>query len=64
MSAGDSMPVLSLDVALEASADVLSLQQVAWRGVEWHQVLAFAIMWEAHSRVLAAFDCNPTYRLQ
>ena len=46
MSAGDSLPVLSMDAAFEAPADVVSPQQVEWRGVDWHQVLAFALMWE------------------
>ena len=42
MSAGDSLPVLSKDAAFDAPADVVSPQQVEWRGVDWHQVLAFA----------------------
>ena len=46
MSAGDSLPVLSMDAAFDAPADVVSPQQVEWRGVDWHQVLAFALMWE------------------
>ena len=46
MSAGDSLPVLSMDAAFDAPADVVPPQQVEWRGVDWHQVLAFALMWE------------------
>ena len=60
MSAGDSLPVLSMDAAFEAPADVVPPQQVEWRGVDWHQVLAFALMWEVVYQA-GKYACSRSY---